>query len=433
MRSVVALLLLAAVASAAKPYEGTWNLVLERPNYRPNRATGRLALDAKGGTLAFDVVLSARTHELKEFEANGSKISFRVAGEGFDLQFRGEVKKGTLEGRCEWKGLGSYAWTAERVKIEPQERFEKGLSFAGFFPKGDPKFGGDALDLLIGEAAQRDTDAVLILKDGKVVCERYFGRKPDPCYLMSVTKVFAALAVATLLDEGKIPSLDASLSTWFPEWAEGDKAKVTLRHVLTHTSGIEHGDDALTLNGQKDRLAYVRQARLAKPPGTEWSYNNDAIMLLSGVIAQAAGKQADDYLREKLFDPLGLKDWTWGRDGAGNATTYADLRMTARDLARVGQWVLGGAGGPTMKLLGAPATPLDKAQGLVWRLRLDAKGKVIGYGHDGDLGQFFAVYPERKLVGIRLRQWKDTPDRGKAEYAFGGFLSMLEAADPPPK
>lgn len=428
MMRIAALLLLAAPVFAGRPYEGIWNLVLERPGMEPRRATGRLVLDAKGGTLAFDVVLYARTHEVKEFEAKGSKVSFRIAGDDFDLLFRGEIQKGVLSGRCEWKGLGSYEWTAEKVKIEPQERFEKGLSFAGFFPKGDAKFGGTALDLLIGEAAVRDTDALLILKDGKVVCERYFGRKPDPCYLMSVTKFFAAIAVAMLHDEGKIPSLDAPLSTWFPEWAEGEKAKVTLRHVLTHTSGIEHAERADTLNQQKDRLAYVRQARLAKPPGDEWSYNNDAIMLLSGVIAQAAGKQADDYLKEKLFGPLGIKDWTWQRDDAGNAITYAQLRMTARDLARVGQWILGGAGG-LKPGFGSPATPLDKAQGLVWRLRLDPKtGAVIGYGHDGWLGQFLAIYPERKIVAIRLRQWKDTPDLEKPEYSFGAFFSMVEAA-----
>ncbi len=427
MRILAALLLLAATALAGRPYEGVWKLVLERPGMEPRQATGRLVLDAKGGTLAFDVVLYARTHQLKEFEGKGSKISFCIASDDFDLRFRGEVAKGALSGRCEWKGLGSYEWTAEKVKLEPQERFEKGLSFAGYFPKGDPKFGGQALDLLLGEAAARDTDAVLILKDGKVVCERTFGRKPDPWYLMSVTKFFSAIAVAMLLDEGKIPSLDAPLSTWFPEWAEGEKAKVTLRHVLTHTSGIEHAERADTLNQQKDRLAYVRQARLAKPPGGEWSYNNDAIMLLSGVIAQAAGKQADDYLKEKLFDPLGIKDWTWQRDDAGNAITYAQLRMTARDLARVGQWILGGAGGPTIKLLGTPATPLSKAQGLVWFLRLDPKGKVIGYGHDGDLGQFLAIYPERKMVAVRLRQWKDSPDRGKPVYAFGAFHSLVEA------
>jgi CubicO group peptidase (beta-lactamase class C family) len=433
MRILAAFLLVAATAFAGRPHEGIWNLVLDRPGMEPRRATGRLVLGADGGTLAFDVILYARTHELKEFEAKGSKVSFRVAEEGFELTFRGEVKKGVLAGRCDWKGLGAYEWTAEKVRIEPQERFEKGLSFAGFFPKGDAKFGGGAIDLLLDEAKKRDTDAVLILKDGKVVCERYFGRKPDPCYLMSVTKVFAAIAVAMLLDEGKIPSLDAPLSTWFPEWAEGDKAKVTLRHVLTHTSGIEHAPRADTLNQQKDRLAYVRQARLAKPPGEEWSYNNDAIMLLSGVIAQAAGKQADDYLRERLFDPLGIKDWTWQRDEAGSAITYAQLRMTARDLARVGQWILGSSGGTikpeTLKLLASPATPLDKAQGLVWRLRFDAKGKAIGYGHDGWLGQFLAIYPERRIVAIRLRQWKDSPDLEKPEHSFGAFFSMVEAAD----
>jgi hypothetical protein len=433
MRILAALLAFAAAALADRPHEGIWDLVLERPNMQPRRATGLLVLDANGGKLAFDVLMNGRGNPVGDFEAKGSKVSFRVEAMGCDLSFRGEVKKGVLSGRCEWKGLGSYEWTAERRKVDPQERFEKGLSFAGFFPKGDARFGGTMLDLLLDEAGRRDTDAVLILEDGKVVCERTFGRKPYPCYLMSVTKVFSAIAVAMLLDEGRIPSLDAPLSTWFPEWADGDRGKVTLRHVLTHTSGIEHGVDAGTLNQRKDRLAYVRQARLAKPPGEEWSYSNDAIMLLSGVIAQAAGKQADDYLKEKLFDPLGIREWTWHRDEAGNTITYAQLRMTARDLARVGQWILGGCGGAikpeTMKVFAGPATPLDGAQGLVWRLRLGARGDAIGFGHDGDLGQYFAVYPGRKMVAIRLRQWKDSPDRGKPEHSFGAFLALVEAAD----
>jgi len=183
--------LLAATASAGRPYEGVWNLVLDRPGMEPRRATGLLVLDAKGGALAFDVVLGAQWNALGEFEGKGSKLSFRITSMGCDLSFRGEAKKGALAGRCEWKGLGSYEWTAEKRKVEPQERFEKGLAFEGFFPKGGASFGGTMVDLLLEEAGERDTDAVLILEDGKVVCERYFGRRPDPCYLMSVNFRFS--------------------------------------------------------------------------------------------------------------------------------------------------------------------------------------------------------------------------------------------------
>lgn len=54
---------------------------------------------------------------------------------------------------------------------------------------------------------------------------------------------------------------------------------------------------------------------------------------------------------------------------------------------------------------------------------------MIAYGHTGDLGRFFAVCPERKLVAIRLRQWKDSPDIERPELSFGGFLSMVEAIE----
>ena len=109
------------------------------------------------------------------------------------------------------------------------------------------------------------------------------------------------------------------------------------------------------------------------------------------------------------------------------------MRSGLSVLALVLSLVLGGCGGAikpeTMKVFAGPATPLDGAQGLVWRLRLGARGDAIGFGHDGDLGQYFAVYPGRKMVAIRLRQWKDSPDRGKPEHSFGAFLALVEAAD----
>jgi CubicO group peptidase (beta-lactamase class C family) len=437
MRRLGALLVLAAAARAEKPYEGTWRIEVDRPGWQPAIATGTLVLDAKGGNLAFDILLNGRRHGLTDFEAKGKKISFRLDTAEFDIRFTAEVAKESLAGRCVWKEGGDWAFTAKRKEMRPEERFEKGLSYQGYFPKGDGKYGGAALDELISAAAESDTDALLVLKDGKVVCERNFGRPPGPLHIMSVTKFVTALAVGFLLEEERIESVDVPLSTWFPDWAEGEKAEVTIRHLLTHTSGIEiRRDDrgrpnARVLNAEKDKVAFVRASRLTAKPGTEHAYSNEGAALLSGVIASAAGEEVEDYLTRRLFTPLKITEWSWDRDAADHTLTYANLQLSARDLARIGEMVAEGGRKilkpETIRLLGTPATPLSRTQGLLWQLRLDDAGKVVGYFHTGWLGQWLCIYPGRKLVGVRLRSFKNEADAERAEYEFGRFQALLEA------
>ena len=109
------------------------------------------------------------------------------------------------------------------------------------------------LERLIVECQKTDTDALLVLAGDRVVVARAFGHTPVPLDLKSVTKGFVGFAIGFLVAEGKV-SLDDPLSKWFPEWKEGKKSKVLLRHVLTHTSGLSHEPMAWRLEAQKDRL-----------------------------------------------------------------------------------------------------------------------------------------------------------------------------------
>jgi CubicO group peptidase (beta-lactamase class C family) len=182
----------------------------------------------------------------------------------------------------------------------------------------------DALTALVDAAERTDSDALLVLRGDRVVVARTFGHPTRPLELMSVTKGFVGLAIGFLVEEGKIASLDLPLSTWLPEWRdekkEPRKARVTLRHVLTHTSGLAHKPAAGELNKQRDRVAYVRDLPIETEPGEVFSYNNEAIQLLSVVVASAAGEPVDTYLKRKLFEPLGT------RDSSGTATSRATPR-----------------------------------------------------------------------------------------------------------
>jgi CubicO group peptidase (beta-lactamase class C family) len=199
----------------------------------------------------------------------------------------------------------------------------------------------EGLETIVREAEKTRSDSLLVLVDDHVAVERYFGRPKGPIELMSGTKSVVGLAVAFLVAEGRVPSLDAPLSTWFPEWASGRKSQVTLRHVLSHTSGLEHVDgSSAKLNAQDDQLDYVRRSAVVDEPGKNFSYNNEAVMLLSGVVSAASGKPLDAYVAEKLLEPLGITDWQWKKDKAGHPLAHYGLALHARDAAKIGLFVL---------------------------------------------------------------------------------------------
>jgi CubicO group peptidase (beta-lactamase class C family) len=260
----------------------------------------------------------------------------------------------------------------------------------------------EALGRLVRAADAAHSDALLVLVDGKLVCEEYFGHPRGPIETMSVTKSFVSLAIGLLLAEGKISSVDEPLQRWFPEFAQGPKATMTLRHVLTHTSGLDHRPAAGVLMQQEDRLAYVRALPVVEPAGKTFSYNNEAVQLLSGVIESAAKKPVDAYLDEKLFTPLGIRDWTWAKDKRGNVATFWGLALPARDLAKVGLLLLRGGRHEGRDIV--PSAWIKEStrparegapNGYLWWVHDD------GFRADGWLGQYLVVYPKLGLVGVR--------------------------------
>ncbi len=210
-------------------------------------------------------------------------------------------------------------------------------------PRGNPQEAGldeQALADVVREAERTQSDSVLVLVDGKVIVERYFGKPVGPIETMSATKSVVSMAIGKLIADGKIASVDVPLSTFFPDWKKGAKAKVTLKHVLTHTSGLEHGKGAGNLNKQKDRLEFARKSAIVEEPGAKFSYNNEATQLLAGVVKAASGKPLDAYVAETIFAPLGIVDFQWAKDGAGNVQAFYGLSLRARDLAKLGRVML---------------------------------------------------------------------------------------------
>lgn len=207
------------------------------------------------------------------------------------------------------------------------------------------------VDALIRRAEQSSSEALIIIKNNKVIVHRWFSTKPHPIITMSVTKSIVSMAVMRLLDEGKIGSLDQPLSTWFSEWAIPPKSAVTLRHVLTQRSGLKHNQGAWELEQQKDQLAYVRALPMIDTPGVKFDYNNEATMLLSGVISAASGVEVDEYVKKSFFEPMNITNYSWYHDKSGHATTNAGLSMLAEDLAKIGTLMKNGGRWAGVQLL----------------------------------------------------------------------------------
>lgn len=198
----------------------------------------------------------------------------------------------------------------------------------------------EKLHALGRRAEAAGSDALIVMQDGKVVFESYFGKPRRPIELMSATKSIVSLAVGKLIETGKITSLDQPVCEFFPEWRQGRKQRITIRHLLNHTSGLQGEANASDIYDSSDFVRLALAAELSDEPGTVFFYNNKAVNLLAGVVERASGSRLDAYTRDTIFTPLGITEFEWMLDPAGNPHGMSGLRLHARDMAKIGQMLL---------------------------------------------------------------------------------------------
>lgn len=236
----------------------------------------------------------------------------------------------------------------------------------------------DALMQLLTRSASTHSDAMVIWQDGRELGHYYAKDKaPGPIELMSVTKSIVALAIGPLLAEGKITSLDQPVADFYPEWRQGQKAKVTIRMLMNHSSGMQNvSRTTVEIYPAPDAIQLALAAELAQKPGAESVYNNKAVNLLSGIIEKAAGEPMDVYLRDGLFKQMDIHPGRWDKDKAGHPYAMAGLPLTAADLGKLGELVLNKGNWHGKQLLPAPyideliqqQPQSQESMGLLWWL-----------------------------------------------------------------
>jgi CubicO group peptidase (beta-lactamase class C family) len=202
--------------------------------------------------------------------------------------------------------------------------------------------------------------AVLVSRDGKTLFEKGYGYAslehqapitPETKFRIgSITKQFTASAILRLQEQGKL-SVDDHLSKYLPDYPRGDQ--VTLRHLLTHTSGIhsytDKPDFVETVTVPiKSAAAFIHSFENEPydfSPGERWSYSNSGYFLLGFIVEKVSGEPYGDFLRTQFFEPLGMKDTGVYRNGdvlLHDATGYAQNGET---IERARDWDMSRAGG----------------------------------------------------------------------------------------
>jgi CubicO group peptidase (beta-lactamase class C family) len=267
------------------------------------------------------------------------------------------------------------------------------------------------------EARRTGSSALVVLKDGKIIAQDYFGGVERPIETMSATKSIVNLAVGFLVDAGKL-KLDDPIWRFYPEWKQGKKKSITVRQLLNHTSGLQ----AQRTTGEEiypapDFVKLALAAELSDDPGTKFFYNNKAVNLLAGVVEVASGVPLDKFTDDHLFRPLGISDWRWAKDGAGHPHAMAGLRLRATDLAKIGQLLLDDGVWQGKRLLShqwieestRPGQTFVVRCGLLWWLMFDSTHIVID---DEEIATWRKAGLEedfiRKLLPLKDRKLKRT-------------------------
>lgn len=254
-------------------------------------------------------------------------------------------------------------------------------------------------------------DSFLVMRHGKLVNESYRApyTKDMPHTMYSVTKSVLSACVGIALQEGLIQSIDQKVLDFFPNVTLPQdlqyKESMTIRHLLTMTSGIlgdERWDEFENAQDVGEAIFLLSQK---KQPGEEFHYDSIATHLLSCVVTKATGNSLYDYAKEKLFDPLGMDSVTWWADKQGNSFGGFGISMTPRDMLRFGYLYLNNGRWEDKQILSADwvkATP-PTTEGfgqygfLFWT---NSEELPENYECNGANGQHIIVFPKLDMVVV---------------------------------
>jgi len=294
-----------------------------------------------------------------------------------------------------------------------------------------------------------NTSGVLVLKDGKVVMERYgLGRKPEDRWTsFSVAKSVTSTLVGAAIQDGKIKSLSAPVTDYIPELKGSGYDGVTVRQLLMMSSGVKWNEDytdpksdvaqSATLPiepGKNPLVTYMSRLPRAHEPGTFFNYNTGETDLVGILVSNAVGKSLSQYASEKIWKPYGMeRDAIWVVDPAGHERGGCCMSITLRDYGRIGQFMLEGGRAGERQIL--PAGWVDEATSP----QITNGTRERGYGYfwwmpdngafeaRGIFGQSITVFRNEGIVIVTNAAWPQATGR-ELSLARAAFIEAARAA-----
>ena len=301
-----------------------------------------------------------------------------------------------------------------------------------------------AVDDLFTREDMAETRAVLVLKGGRIVAQRYGpGYHENTRFISwSMAKTVTAVMIGMLVADGRL-RLDESVP--IPAWQRpGDaRGEITLRQLLQMRSGLKHVEEGdppydadtvrmLFLDGRDNMAAYAEAQPLEDEPGKRFEYSSSTTVILADLAARSLTASQDpaerarmvsDYLRTRLFDPLGMKSMVPEFDAAGTLIGGSLIHGTARDWARFGEFMRerGAIQGAQLvpsswidfMTAPSPANPGYGAQ--TWLNRPQPGGAPLWAGLpasvfslNGHVGQFVVVSRSNGVTVVRLGKTADS-------------------------
>ncbi|MDX2136014.1 MAG: serine hydrolase [Saprospiraceae bacterium] len=205
--------------------------------------------------------------------------------------------------------------------------------------QGQPTYDKELLEEMISFNEEMKSDRLIVSIKDTIIADVTFRGKPNDKFLIySITKVFSGIAVGILIDKKLIKNPEVPIATFFEEWKDDTlKSKITIRHILQHTSGLSANNGSQDIYPQTDFVRYALNSSVVTEPGHTFFYNNKAINIISGVVNKVTGQSLEEFIRENVFIPLDINDYEWKHDQAGNTWCMDGLSLNATDLMKIGQ------------------------------------------------------------------------------------------------
>lgn len=302
-----------------------------------------------------------------------------------------------------------------RVDFTPQKIiFPEDLPYEQAFERATPESQGISSKRLLmliqelNDSEYTDMHHLMILKGGKVICECSFAPYRSGMWHIthSMCKSITGMAVGMLIEEGQL-SLDENIYKIFEQrlnpLAKIFRPEVTVEHLLTMTSGVSFNESGI-ISGN-DWLESYLNAPVIGTPGTKFQYNSLNSYVLSAIISERTGMTMEEYLRPRLFEPMGITRYLWETCPKGITKGGWGLFLCAEDMAKLGQLYLNKGRWNGQQLVSEEWVETSTQK------HVESGDDTFGYGYqiwmeerqgsfefNGMLGQNVVVYPDMDMV-----------------------------------